>query len=166
MESLEQIAEYVRRVTGYDPDALRMKKRDTLRVAARQVFCYFARKNKYPLWEIGKFIGIDHATVIHSVRMMEEKRETDKIVKYYVKEYEVMSKKKQMIELEPPSYHDQTEEKMLLTGFMCPQCNGRGWVMEYDVREDTKIDCPRCRGSGRLAAKVMIVWEKENQIGS
>ena len=162
MESLEQIAECVRRVTGYDLEALRVKKRDTLRVAERQVFCYFARKQNYSLSEIGKFIGIDHATVIHSVRMIEEKRETDDIIEYYVRRYEVMSNKKQIIEIEPPS-HNQVEEKTTLVGFACPQCNGRGWVMEYDVREGAKIDCSRCSGCGRLTATVVVSWKAENE---
>ena len=158
MDSLEQIAEYVRLATGYDLEALRTKRRDTYRAAARQVFCYFARQSQHSLYKIGAFINMDHSTVVHSVRMIKEKRGIDFIIKNYVKEYEIMSKKKQIIELEPPSYN-QMEESVLLTGFECPLCNGRGWVNDYGIRETTQIDCERCSGSGRLQVMVRAVWE-------
>ena len=78
-----------------------------------------------------------------------------------------MSKKKQIIELEPPGYDDMTEISQF-ADFACPKCNGSGKLRDWDARRDEKAyyECPRCGGSGRLQAKVQIVWsaqEKENE---
>jgi len=161
MESLGQIAEWVCKATGYDLAGLRLKRRDVFRVAARQLFCYYAHKEKHSLWAIGAFVDIDHATVAHSVKVIREKKEIDFIVKNYVRAYEIMSKKKQIIEIEPPSSSDQAEERTELSGFYCPICNGRGWRLEYGIRETDKVLCDRCGGSGRLKVRVVLLWEKD-----
>ena len=49
-------------------------------VEARQVFCYLAKKNtEYSLTDIGRFINRNHATVIYSIRTVDNLLETDKI---------------------------------------------------------------------------------------
>jgi ATPase involved in DNA replication initiation len=161
MKSLEQIAEYIRLATGFDIVALRTKNRNTYRVAARQLFCYYARLSGYSLKVAGTFLCIDHATVLHGSRRVKEMKDTDEIFKTYIKKYE-MSGKKQIVELVPPDY-GRTEESSEFSGFVCPHCNGQGHVMDYGVKEQSKIDCPRCGGSGKLRAKVQITWEAEER---
>jgi hypothetical protein len=160
MQSLGQIAEWIFLATGYDVDALRTKRRDTFRVAARQLFCYYARASGYSCGAVGEFLNIDHVTVSYGSRRIGEIKETDGIIKNYINRYEIMSKRKQIIELCPPGYAD-SQESSTVTGFVCPKCSGRGYVMEYDGREPDRIDCPRCGGSGRLRAKVSIWWEAD-----
>ena len=153
------MAEHIHLSTGYDLDALRTKKRDTFRVAARQLFCYYAKLEGYSLNVIGSFIHIDHVTVLHSVRRVNEIKDTDKIIRDYVDKYEAMSKQTHIIEIVPQKY-DNKPEKEELTGFDCPTCSGRGWHWNHE-RETTKEACSRCGGSGKLKAKVTILWESD-----
>jgi hypothetical protein len=158
MQSLGQIAEWIFLATGYDVGALRTKRRDTFRVAARQLFCYYARASGYSCGAIGEFLNIDHVTASYGSRRIKEMKETDDIIKSYINRYEIMSNKKQVIELCPPDYSDNREGSTV-TGFVCPKCSGRGYVMEYGEREPNRIDCPRCGGCGKLRAIVSIWWE-------
>ena len=63
-----------------------------------------------------------------------------------------------MIDLFPSEYN-VSQETFLYTDFKCPECNGRGNYMIRCIKEDNAIACPRCFGSGKLTAKVTIVWE-------
>ena len=99
---------------------------------ARQLFCYYARLEKYSCMEIGNFLNFDHVTVSHGSRKVEEMKDTDDIIKNYINKYEIMSRKKQVIEVSPPGY-GVDEENDLLKGFMCPKCSGRGYVMAVAV---------------------------------
>ena len=161
MQSLEQIAERIRLVTGFDIAALRTKKRDTFRVAARQLFCYYACLEGHTLYETGSYALRDRGTVAYSLKNIQEKKDTDKIIKNYVDKYEIMSKKRHIIEIAAPDYG--TEESDILTGFPCPACNGRGWHFKHAPSGSTQADCVRCSGSGRLRAKVQITWEAEER---
>ena len=77
-----------------------------------------------------------------------------------------MSGKRQILEVEPPPFHDQVEESMVFHGFVCPRCNGNGKVADYGIRETNFVECPRCGGGGRLRANVVVLWvpEKKNDI--
>jgi len=160
MQSLQQIAEYVRLATGYDVDALRVKKRDTFRVAARQLFCYYGRLSRHSSSVIGAMVNIDHVTVLHSARRINEMKDTDIIIKNYINKYEAMSNKKQVFEINPPAHENRLEADEL-KGFECPTCAGRGWHFDYGERETRQIKCVRCAGTGRLRAWVTIEWEAD-----
>ena len=160
MERLERIAERLGDATGYDVEALRMRRRDMYRVAARQLFCYYARAEGYSYGRIGAFVRISHSSAIHGVKRIESLKEIDSIVKDYIRRYEVMSKRRQMYEVCPPDYN-WPEEEDTLKGFCCPLCNGRGFHLDHGARETQKVTCGRCSGTGRLKARVMIRWEAD-----
>ena len=161
MESLEQIAEQVRLATGFDVKALRSKNRDVFRVAARQLFCYYARVAGYTSGRIGGYLLIDHATVLYSANQVVLMKETDRIIKEYVKKYEIMSNRKQIIEIMPSEY-DFVNEHEIIRGFACPTCTSRGFNIDRGIKGDNiHIACPRCEGTGRLRATVMINWEAD-----
>ena len=162
MKSLEQIAEYVRMSTGFDIEGLRLKKRDMLRVAARQLFCYYARLSGYSLTETGNFLNIDHATALHGANRIELMKDTDKIIYGFITGYE-MSEKKQIIEVSPNKFVHNVEQ-LFLYDFVCVSCNGRGDHVEYHGKETEMIECPDCKGTGKLRAKVVINWESDNKI--
>ena len=156
MERLERIAEHVCGATGYDLAALRMKSRDVFLVAARQLFCYYARAAGYPLVRIGAFIGVHHSTALYSATRIELIKDIDRIVKDYVKRYEIMSKRKAVIEITPPEC--QTFESDVVRGVFCPLCAGGGIV-----EADGVIKCGRCGGSGRLRAYITISWMADKE---
>jgi hypothetical protein len=160
VQSLEQIAEGVRLATGFDIERLRIGRRDTFRVAARQLFCYYARAEGYTLNKIASYVYMDHATVLYSVRRIKDIKDVDMIIKDYIGKYEIMSRKKQIIELRAPEY-GATVERETVTGFICPKCSGRGYLIDYGVKESRNVTCPGCGGSGRLQARVTIEWEAE-----
>jgi len=71
-----------------------------------------------------------------------------------------MSDKKKIIEVQPPKYMGgSTTEMFHLNGFRCTKCSGRGWTMDYGLKEQTKVDCPVCDGSGELSCVVSIAWK-------
>ena len=160
MQTLEQIAERICLATNFDLTALRTRGRDEYRVAARQLFCYYARLEKHKYETIGRFVHIDHATAIHGYKRIEGMKDTDALFKEYIYKYETMSKRKQIIELIAPDYKNGVENDTF-NGFSCPACNGRGWNLDHAPRGSTKIDCTRCGGSGKLRAKVTIEWEAD-----
>ncbi|MFV0484352.1 MAG: hypothetical protein ACK5MG_09715 [Bacteroidales bacterium] len=67
-----------------------------------------------------------------------------------------MSKKQQVLIIEPDKYYSQKPERITFADFECPTCNGmKGtWCISND--EFTK--CDRCKGTGRLEAEVEIRW--------
>jgi DnaJ-class molecular chaperone len=71
-----------------------------------------------------------------------------------------MSKNKQIIEVTPPEYGN-CKEGVVLSGFDCPRCSGRGWVPDYGIKETVRTGCERCGGMGRLRANVSIEWEED-----
>ena len=66
------------RVSGISESDMRSKTRRREVAVARQVFFYYARKNTgHSLKKIGEFIGgFDHATVLHSVNVVNNMLET------------------------------------------------------------------------------------------
>jgi ATPase involved in DNA replication initiation len=162
MQTLEQIAERVYLATNFDLTALRTRGRDEFRVAARQLFCYYARLEKYKFKEIGKFVHIDHASAIHGYKRVEGMKDTDALFKGYIYKYEIMSKRKQIIELIAPDYENGVENDTF-NGFSCPACNGRGWHLDFVPGGSTPVDCPRCGGSGKLRVRVTMEWEADTK---
>jgi hypothetical protein len=53
------------------PEGIKTKRRTRYLVIRRQVVCVIARKMKYGCEEIAAALGIDHATTIHAVKMVE-----------------------------------------------------------------------------------------------
>lgn len=73
---MENLLEVLNLITGLD---IKRKVRKREYVNARMVFIYILRSKGYPYTHIGDFLGINHATVIHSQRKAEwfVKTETD-----------------------------------------------------------------------------------------
>ena len=80
--TLGTILDYVCLETGiYKNDILSDKQPRNI-VEARQIYCYLAKKTtEYSLTDIGRFIKKDHATVIYSIRTVDNLLEKDKIFK-------------------------------------------------------------------------------------
>ncbi|MDR2148886.1 MAG: hypothetical protein LBE91_20795, partial [Tannerella sp.] len=170
MRSLAEMEERVCRVSGFD---IRMRSRITGIVAARQIFCYYARLEGYPLKRIAAYINYDHVTVLHSYRKVCEVRDVDAITGDLVKKYEKdmsrehltpcpspqergegginkksMSREKFVIEMEVPVHGDL--ERSVIRGVECPDCRGRGWNIAWDAKGTRHSECPRCRGAGKM----------------
>ncbi|MDR2148819.1 MAG: hypothetical protein LBE91_20450, partial [Tannerella sp.] len=146
MRSLAEMEERVCRVSGFD---IRLRSRITGLVVARQLFCYYARLEGYPLKRIAAYINYDHVTVLHSYRKVCEVRDVDAITGDLVKKYEKdMSREKFVIEMEVPEHGD--EERSVLRGVECPDCRGRGWNIAWDAKGTRHSECPRCRGAGKM----------------
>lgn len=59
---------------------LKMRTRKRYVLEPRQVACYLIRQNtELSLMKIGKILGIDHSSVIHSVDVVRELRKYDKV---------------------------------------------------------------------------------------
>ena len=160
MKNLERIAEHIYLATGYDLGALRTKRRDTFRVAARQLFCYYASLEGYPYRVAGDFVNISYSAALHATGKIKSVKDTDTIIKNYIQKYEIMSRNRKIIEILPPE-GGLYSERDVLTGFKCPSCSGRGWHWDYCGRESSQIACPRCSGSGKLRAGINIEWEAD-----
>ena len=72
-----------------------------------------------------------------------------------------MSKQILHIELDPPS--NTKQEVILASNFKCPACNGRGYFSSYSPGEKDKgkTSCTQCDATGRLKAKVEIIWSPD-----
>ena len=71
--SINSIVSAVVKVTGVEFNKVQSSSRRRNFVNARHLFCYFARKRtKLSFQEIGGIINRDHATIIHSVRNVED----------------------------------------------------------------------------------------------
>lgn len=69
-----------------------------------------------------------------------------------------MSKKVQMLIIEPSEYGINTEEKKF-SGFTCPRCNGRGGRSEEVSRNNYVLfPCEMCWGIGKVSANTFIHW--------
>lgn len=73
-----------------------------------------------------------------------------------------MSNIKNFIEISPFRLlnHHNLEEQMILRGFSCPQCCGRGQTIGRQISQDEcEINtCKTCDGKGALQAVVTINW--------
>ena len=69
--TLNEIFEVCIEQTGFTREQLLGSNRARCIVLTRQVFCYVAKQiGGYQVVEIGRFLGKDHTTVIHSVKKM------------------------------------------------------------------------------------------------
>lgn len=69
--TLNEIFEVCIEQTGFTREQLLGNSRARCIVLTRQVFCYVAKRiGGYQVVEIGRFLGKDHTTVIHSVKKM------------------------------------------------------------------------------------------------
>jgi len=69
---MEQIIKAIEQVTGMSWQEITSKSQKNEVVIARQLFCYYMRKlTKRSLAQIGRQIWKDHATVLHSVKAIE-----------------------------------------------------------------------------------------------
>jgi len=71
-----------------------------------------------------------------------------------------MSKNKQFISVTPPMFLNEggQKESLLSRGHKCSYCHGNGWFWGEERRESVKVDCPVCKGSGKLDAVITIEW--------
>jgi hypothetical protein len=77
MKKLEKILKSINENTDIDLRTNKRRKRDVIDV--KTIFCHIARKKtKYTCYEIGKFIGIDHATVLHHCKKFNDLIGVDK----------------------------------------------------------------------------------------
>ncbi len=90
--TISRITKVVADVLNIDEKQIRSKKRTTEVVLARQLSMYFAKKyTNMTAKSIGKEIGNkDHATVLYSIKVIENLLETDNNVKNYVEKIDSM----------------------------------------------------------------------------
>lgn len=72
-----------------------------------------------------------------------------------------MSKNKQFISVTPPMFLNEGGgiESLTSPGHKCSYCHGNGCSWREEERETVKIDCPVCKGSGKLDAIITIEWK-------
>lgn len=76
----EDILRILKNYHDIDEDVLKGKGREREVVVVRQLIFYFLRKySKSNLKKIGKYLYRDHATVLHSCRVVKNLIETDKV---------------------------------------------------------------------------------------
>ncbi|HET8838481.1 MAG TPA: helix-turn-helix domain-containing protein [Flavobacteriaceae bacterium] len=57
----------------------------------RQILCYLARKHCQPIYlrEIGEYVGYHHATVLHSIKMINDFLDVDKRTRELISDLEL-----------------------------------------------------------------------------
>lgn len=83
MIGVERILKIVCENLGVDPEDVKSKTRKGEIAQARHIFCYLAYTSAtgHTLTEIGRFIGRDHATVLHSRNKIKDFLTFDKYIK-------------------------------------------------------------------------------------
>ena len=76
--SKESIAAAISEILHIPVDLMKVKTRKFEIMRARQICAYFMRDNGYTYDEIGLFFLKDHATMIHSVRIIESEIQYDR----------------------------------------------------------------------------------------
>lgn len=72
-----------------------------------------------------------------------------------------MSSKKSIIEIIPPDYWSH-KESFEVSGFVCPNCNGRKeFVSQLNRDEFESTKCLFCNGTGLIKAVVNIEWKSD-----
>lgn len=75
-----------------------------------------------------------------------------------------MSRAIQSVEVSPPDHVSVTKEKTVLTGFVCPNCNGCREFNEQTGHDTVKTkQCSYCAGTGKVKATVGIVWSPDEK---
>lgn len=70
-----------------------------------------------------------------------------------------MSNFSNILRLYPTVTESHKEELAPDVTFPCPYCSGNGWHWASDGSERYKNPCRHCKGSGKMKAKVTILWE-------
>ena len=72
-----------------------------------------------------------------------------------------MSKNNQVITISPPMFIGEGNQKESISskGHRCSYCHGNGFFWGEEQRERVKVDCPVCKGSGKLDAVITIEWK-------
>ena len=72
-----------------------------------------------------------------------------------------MSKNNQVITISPPMFIGEGNQKESISskGHRCSYCHGNGFFWGEEQRERVKVDCPVCKGSGKLDAVITIEWQ-------
>jgi chromosomal replication initiator protein len=74
---LEDILRAVSEASGVSVEDIKGECRRKKIIAARQMYCYLARKaGKWSYWRIGNIIGKDHASAMHSCKEIKKMLET------------------------------------------------------------------------------------------
>ena len=78
-----------------------------------------------------------------------------------------MSKNNQVITISPPMFIGEGNQKESISskGHRCSYCHGNGFFWGEEQRERVKVDCPVCKGSGKLDERwkkkyLKIYWRK------
>lgn len=77
-----------------------------------------------------------------------------------------MSTQKRIIEVVPPRFQE-VWEKLVLPGYCCPVCKGRGGSSEqvgFNEYKETK--CDYCQGTGMVKAEIQINWKPDHGEGA
>tara|TARA_R110001632_G_scaffold208195_1_gene332533 strand:- start:2989 stop:3660 length:672 start_codon:yes stop_codon:yes gene_type:complete len=83
LKTLNAIMNMVCRYYSIDKELVLGRKRDRELVIARQMFCWLARRYTRSTFKLmGEFIDRNHATVIHSIRKVDELVDFDRELKY------------------------------------------------------------------------------------
>ena len=83
VKALDAIMTMVCRYYSIDKNVVLSKKRDREIVMARHMFCWMSRRYTRSTFKLmGEYINRDHATVIHSVRKVEDLMDFDRELKY------------------------------------------------------------------------------------
>ena len=78
MNRIDLIEKIICKRENIDPAELHQRVRLFKVVEARKLVMYYARKRKLTLKEIGCFFDLDHASVLHAVRTVDDLRSFDK----------------------------------------------------------------------------------------
>lgn len=70
-----------------------------------------------------------------------------------------MSSFSNILRLFPTISENHTEHLEPDVLFPCPFCSGNGWHWHTEVNERIKKPCTHCKGSGKLKAKISVLWE-------
>ena len=97
--SINSIVAAVVKCTGIEFNKIQSLKRQRDIIFARHLFCYFTRKRtRLSYQEIGKIINRDHATILHSVRTVENLLEYDRDFKELVPKIQIQIEKNERVE--------------------------------------------------------------------
>ena len=78
-----------------------------------------------------------------------------------------MSKNNQVITISPPMFIGEGNQKESISskGHRCSYCHGNGFFWGEEQRERVKVDCPVCKGSGKLDAVITIGCRRDQKKG-
>ena len=76
-----------------------------------------------------------------------------------------MSKQCNSVLVTAPDFGTGQEVIGEFTGYDCGYCHGNGWLWNPEIiHERVKIPCPKCGGSGKVKASVVVNWIPDGSI--